>query len=323
MPIISRSSYPGPPWYQFNGHLQTILPSTLRPISPLPYERERLELTDGDFLDLDWLVAKGQQQLAILSHGLEGNSQRRYVVGMAKMFFQNHYDVLAWNCRSCSGTLNRLPRLYHHGDDQDLAAVVDHALTRKPYTRVVLIGFSMGGSLVLKYLGVRGREVPTPVQRAVAFSSPMDLADSIHQLERWSNFLYHRKFQRNLHQKIAAKAAQFPDLIDPTPLNHIRRWRDFDRHYSAPLHGFADPEQFYAAASAGNFLANIRRPALLVNALNDPILGPRCYPRQQAIKHPYFYLETPQKGGHVGFAWHRPDSCWSEHRALDFCQEQN
>ena len=125
MPIIKNSTYPNPPFYQFNGHLQTIIPGIFRKVKGVNYDRERLELSDGDFLDLDW-IRKGNKNIVLLSHGLEGDSDRQYILGAAKYFSQNGWDVLAWNCRSCSGEMNRNPRLYHHGDIEDIGTVVNH-----------------------------------------------------------------------------------------------------------------------------------------------------------------------------------------------------
>lgn len=160
MPII-HSPYPGPPAYQYNGHLQTIIPSLTRKVTGIPYERERLVLTDGDFVDLDWIKA-GKSRLVVLTHGLEGDSNRQYIRGTAKLFAQHNYDVLAWNCRSCSGEMNQAFRLYNHGEIGDLGEVIDHALRTIGYQEVVLVGYSMGGNITLKYLGVHGNRLPMP-----------------------------------------------------------------------------------------------------------------------------------------------------------------
>ena len=126
MPLV-YSAYPGPPAYQYNGHLQTIVPSLTRRVTGVTYERERLILADGDFVDLDW-VDNAQNRLVILTHGLEGDSNRQYIRGTARLFSQHNYDVLAWNCRSCSGEMNRAFRLYNHGEIGDISEVIDHAL---------------------------------------------------------------------------------------------------------------------------------------------------------------------------------------------------
>jgi len=201
MPLITKSTYPGSPWYQYNGHLQTIIPTTFRRVKDIYYERERLELPDGDFLDLDW-IDSGSRDLVILSHGLEGSSDRTYVKGMARFFHKQHWDVLAWNCRSCSGELNRNFKLYYHGDTEDISQVIDHVLAQKNYKRIVLIGFSMGGNITLKYVGTRGKALPEPISHAIAFSTPCDLKACTEVVESNKNRFYHNYFLNNLKAKI-------------------------------------------------------------------------------------------------------------------------
>lgn len=315
MPYLRSTSYPGPPFFQFNGHLQTILPA-FRKID-VPYERERIDLPDGDFLDLDW-IDRGSRRLAILSHGLEGNSDRPYMKGMARRFADGDWDVLAWNCRSCSEELNRRPCLYHHGEIGDIGQVIRHALRSKDYSEVVLIGFSMGGSILLKYLGVRADELPDPVSKGIAFSSPCNLAASAASLEDRSNVFYRRRFMRALEAKLRAKERQFPGLVDVSKFASVKVWRDFDEFFSAPLNGFDSAEEFYQQASAENFMTQIRVPVLLVNAWNDPILPAACTPVDLCRQHPSIYLETPQKGGHVGFSVLGWNYNWMEMRAWEF-----
>jgi uncharacterized protein len=324
MPLVPHSTYPGPPRYQLNGHFQTILPALTRKIQALHYQRERLELPDGDFVDLDWLDANSQD-LVILSHGLEGSTERVYMKAAAHFFHQKGMDVLGWNCRSCSGEMNRKLRLYNHGEIGDFGQVIEHALQRKRYQKIHLIGYSMGGSILLKYLGVHGKNIPEAIKTGIAFSSPCDLQGSIQTLEKRSNWFYRRKFFSSLSKKIKAKAEQFPGQIDLSKFDQIKTWRDFDEFYSAPINGYRDAEDFYFQASAQNFVEGITVPALLCNAMNDPILTPSCSPKHLAKHHPYFYVETPRKGGHVGFAIRNyPGSdYWLEHRALEFIEAHN
>lgn len=318
MPLIRKSSYPRPPRYQFNGHLQTVLPAILRRVHTA-YERERITLEDGDFLDLDWL-AGGSEQLVLLSHGLEGNSTRHYMMGMANLFFDQGWDVLAWNCRSCSGEMNRQFRLYNHGEIGDIGAVINHALRTKPYQRVLLIGFSMGGSILMKYLGVNGKAAPGPIIGGIAFSSPCDLEASVNALELPGNSFYKRRFFKSLSKKVEAKAALFPGRLDPGKLKEVGHWRDFDNYFSAPLSGYADADDFYRQASAKHYMGGTDRPILLVNAENDPILPPACSPVSLCATHPRLFLERPRQGGHVGFSLPRKPYAWSEYRALEFAR---
>jgi predicted alpha/beta-fold hydrolase len=298
--------------------METIVPALLRRVPKLPYKRERIETPDGDFLDLDWMTA-GHSQLAILSHGLEGNSSRRYIRGMAAAFSGQGWDVLAWNCRSCSGEMNRALRMYHHGASDDLDAVITRVLEKGQYKTIVLIGFSMGGSITIKYLGERGVDVPKEIRGGVAFSVPCDLPASASVLNRFPSQIYRRRFLRKLKAKIASKASQYPDDVDITDLQAIRDFDAFDTRYSAPISGFASLKQFYDYCSARNYVEGVRLPFLLVNALNDPMLPPSCFPVAAAKASDCFYLEMPRHGGHVGFSSSSRSAInWAEQRALDF-----
>ncbi len=316
MPILPRSSYPGPPWYQLTGHGQTILPAFRQ--FHLPYRRERLELADSDFLDLDWLQhPERSNQLVILTHGLEGNSQRPYIQSAAQYFFERGWDALAWNCRSCSEEMNRLPRLYHHGEIGDIQQVVKYAITND-YEKILLAGYSMGGSINTKYLSVNGKNVPKEVLGGVAFSSPFDLAASVDALEFRGNGLYKKRFLRQLGGKLMLKSARFPGILDMSRLPEVKRWRDFDEWFTAPLLGLSSADEFYRLASAKNFLAGLQHPVLLVNALNDPIIPLACSPIEQAKTHSFLELEMPKKGGHVGFSLSGVSHSWMDVRAWEF-----
>ena len=319
MPLIHSSSYPGPPRYQFNAHLQTICPAIFRKVH-VSYERERFLLSDGDFLDLDWLD-NGSRKLIVLTHGLEGNTDRHYMKGMAKMFAAQSWDILAWNCRSCSGEMNNKMRLYNHGEIGDLGEVIEHALQTKDYEKIVLIGFSMGGNINMKYLGVHGKEIPDALYKAVSFSAPCDLHSSVKKLDEPGSSFYKKRFLKKLEPKMKLKAQQYPDVIDFSRFKEIKGWEDFDTYFTVPLNGYKDPHDFYTQGSAVNFLSGITIPTLLVNAINDPILTPECFPKYIAETNPNFYLETPKEGGHVGFSLWRKDFSWSEYRAREWVDE--
>lgn len=321
MPVIKKSAYPGSPPYLYNSHLQTIIPSLLRRVKGVRYERERLELADGDFVDLDW-IDKKSKKLVVLTHGLEGDSYRQYMLGTAKLFAQHQYDVLAWNCRSCSGEMNRAFRLYNHGEIGDLSEVIAHALRTRQYEEMVLVGYSMGGNITLKYLGVYGKTAPDVIRRAVAVSAPTDLGTSAQLLDRPSNRFYRNRFMRKLLVKIRHKARQYPDRLDMTRLAQVRVWRDFDNFFSAPVNGYRDADDFYAQASAVNFMPGIVVPTLLLNAQNDPMLSPACSPADLAETHPCLFLETPRTGGHVGFMMSHDPHTYAERRALAFVQNE-
>lgn len=320
MPLIASNYHP--PRFLRHGHVATVL-SSLLPAPPAAWtHHERLELPDDDFLDLVWqrhLIgseAGTPRSLAILSHGLEGSLQAPYIRSMARTFGQAGWDVLAWNYRSCGGTPNRLLRSYHSGESGDLGLVINHAALTYPH--IALIGFSLGGNITLKYAG---EAPPHPsVRAAIAISAPVDLASSARALDhRRSNRLYLHRFLKTLKAKAAAKAQQFPGIMDPVRLARIRTIRDFDEHVTAPLHGFAGADDYWARASSLPHLTNIRLPTLLLNALNDPLLDRPSFPIVAALENPDFHLETPAHGGHVGFPDFRPSwQPWHERRALEF-----
>jgi len=321
MPLISDSAYQPVPWLA-NGHWQTITASILRQVPEVRYERERLELPDGDFLDLDWSrvePGRAAKRLTIISHGLEGSSERPYVRGMARAMNAAGFDALAWNYRGCGGEPNRLLRAYHLGDTEDLHAVIGHAVGEKNYREVFLTGFSAGGNVTLKYLGENPARVPAAVRRAAVFSVPTDLKAGSEHISRWQNQVYLRRFLASLRRKMLAKAAVLPGQLDLRDLEELRDFPQFDARFTAPLHGFASADAYYAHAASGQYLSGIRLPALLVNALNDPFLPPSCYPRAAAQASDFFCLETPVAGGHVGFNEAGPNGTYySERRAVEF-----
>ena len=315
MPLVESGFRP--PFILSNGHLQTILPAFLRRGLEVPFAAARLELEDGDFLDLGWLK-RGSRQLAILCHGLEGDTDAGYIRGMSAALAARGWDVLAWTFRGCSPREgNRLLQFYHSGETDDLRGVIRHVAD--PYERIVLVGFSLGGNIVLKYLG----EQP-PDQRiigAVAISAPVDLAASTRALDtRWSNRLYLRRFLKTLIAKVEAKAARFPDQLDLNGIRETRTFLQFDDRYTARIHGFRDADDYWGQSSSRQFLTRVGVPTLLLNALDDPFLPPECFPVPEAETNPHLFLETPAHGGHVGFVdWAAfGGSSWAERRAVEF-----
>lgn len=265
-------------------------------------------------------MRSGNDRLVVLTHGLEGDSRRQYMAGMARLFFANGWDVLAWNNRSCSGEMNRARRMYHHGDIDDLGLVVAHGIS-KGYKTVVLVGFSMGANQTLKYLGVKGANVPAEIAGGIAFSAPTDLEAGAAILDRPDNVIYKRRFLHYLSKKIKIKEQQYPGTFDLSLLPKVKKWRDFDEWFSAPLNGFENADHFYKEASARNFMFDTKVPVLLVQAANDPILPEVCYPVEACKSHPFISLEITNYGGHVGFMQHGSPHAWSEVRALDFAQK--
>jgi predicted alpha/beta-fold hydrolase len=301
------------PWFLFNRHIETIYPALLRKVNDVVYERKRLITPDDDFLDLDY-VRTGSKKAVIISHGLEGNTQRAYIKGMAKAFTKIGYDALTWNYRGCSEEINRQLRFYHSGATDDLDLIVRNATLQ--YNELFLIGFSLGGNLTLKYVGEKGDHLHPKVKKAVAFSVPIDLYSSCLQISQPGNWIYTKRFLKSLEAKVIAKSKIMAG-INPTYLQHIKTLMDFDEYYTAPLHGFASALDYYNKCSSKQFLETIKIPALLVNAQNDPFLSKECFVQNTA--NPLLTFEMPKHGGHVGFSlFNKSGLYWSELRAINF-----
>lgn len=320
MPIIRSSTYRPPP-LMANGHLQTILPSLLRRVRDVAYQRERMTTPDDDFIDLDW-SRNGSRHLALLCHGLEGSSRAPYMQGMVRALNQAGWDAVAYNYRGCSGEINRQLRAYHSGATDDLAIVHDHINRTQTYHSIGFVGFSLGGNLVLKYLGENGLSLAPGRHWAAAMSVPCDLKASARQLERAVNQVYNWRFLRTLIPKARWKARRYPGRIDTLRLKTVTSLKAFDDLYTAPVHGFRDAEDYWQRCSARKFLDHIRIPTLLINALNDPFLDRPCFPYDAARRNNMLFLETPRSGGHVGFlpySLHGP--FWHETRVVQFARE--
>jgi predicted alpha/beta-fold hydrolase len=298
----------------FNRHLETIYPALFRKIPAITCTQKRINTPDDDFLDLDWYTP-GSKKLVIISHGLEGNSQRAYVLGMVKAFTAIGYDVLAWNYRGCSHELNRKARFYHSGATDDLNTLVEHAWSLNQYKEINLVGFSLGGNLTLKYLGEQ-HSSGRLIANAVAISAPLDLASSCNELAKAANWLYVKRFLISLKKKVTEKA-KVMELPIATNLDSISTLREFDDQVTAPLHGFQDAADYYKKNSSLPYLNTIPNRTLILNALNDPFLSLECYPKK--IDNARITLEFPEHGGHVGFtAFKQNGLYWSELRATQF-----
>ena len=319
MPII-ESSYK-PRFYFKNGFISTVYSGLLRRVQ-LNQERERITLDDGDFLDLDWSYANQKSnELIILLHGLEGNGQRPYMTGTAKLFNSNNIDAVSVNFRGCSGEANSKYYSYHSGATEDLDAVIQHAISIKKYSKIYLKGISLGANIILKYLGEQ-KEVPNEVKSAIAVSVPCYLAGAAKELHHFKNKLYHDRFLRHLVNRLKIKQKQFPDKLSESDLKAINTLMDFDNVYTAKAHGFEDALDYYTRCSSLQFLSKINTPSLIINALNDSFLSPECYPVKEAKINPNLYLEMPNHGGHAGFI-DKKNVYYNEKRALEFVKNNS
>lgn len=315
MPVLDSKFKP--PFYFRRGLVATIYSGLVRKVS-IEQTRERLELEDGDFIDLDWSYAsKKSEKVVILLSGLEGHGQRPYITGAAKLFNQHGVDAISVNFRGCSGEPNRKYSAYHSGATEDLHAVVLHAIGQG-YSHIYLKGISLGGNLALKYLGERD-QVPLEIKACVAASVPCSLKHAAQQLHTFRNKPFHNRFKKSLVHSLKLKQAQFPDKISLAEVDTIKTLNDFDEIYTSQAHGFENAQDYYEQSSCLQFLPQIKVPTLVINALNDSFLTPECFPVKAAKNNPNLYLEMPKYGGHVGFI-QRGGFYYNERRALEFVE---
>lgn len=317
MPILD-STFKAPFFFR-KSFIATVYSGLFRKVN-LEQTRERLELADGDFIDLDWSYApEKSNKVIILLSGLEGHAQRPYLTGTAKLFNKNGIDAISVNFRGCSGEPNRKYYAYHSGATEDLHTVIMHAIENKIYDEVYIYGISLGGNLALKYLG-EGNDVPIQVKACIGISVPCSLQHSAKQLHSFINRPFHDRFKRRLVNSLRLKQSQFPEQISEEEVNSIKTLNDFDEVYTSRAHGFKNALDYYEKSSCLQFLPNIKVPSLIINALNDSFLTPECFPVKAAKNNPNLYLEMPKHGGHVGFI-QRGGVYYNEKRALEFVTE--
>jgi predicted alpha/beta-fold hydrolase len=305
------------PWWLRFGHLQTLWPTLCRKPPQVQFNRERLELPDGDFIDLDWITpGDDDAPLVLMLHGLGGSSQSSYASGVAQALKDKNLACVIIHFRGCSGEPNRLDRSYHSGDTADISHVASLLTQRYPGRVMGAVGFSLGGNVLLKWLGECGAEAP--VQAAVAVSVPYELNQAANALNRGFSRVYQWHLIRTLVLGIRRKFAlrQPPTTINPDQGSLASFWA-FDNEVTAPLHGFDDVHHYYADSSCGQFLDNITVPTLLIHAADDPFLPESAVPCAQSLPS-CVSLELSRTGGHVGFVaggkWPGNATYWLEDR---------
>jgi len=292
-----------------------------RPLLPVPFDRQRWETPDGDFLDVDEVPAEAGSPSLIVLHGLEGSSRSGQVVGLLWAAHRRGWRGFGINFRSCSGELNRLRRSYHAGETSDLAWIIQQVITKHPGEHVFCAGFSLGGNVLLKYLGERAAAVPPELKAAVAISTPFDLSLSVREMERGFSRVYMTRLLRKLRRKTLAKLERYPDLVDRNVLCAVRTVGQFDEVVTAPVHGFPSAAAYWTAASSKAFLSTIERPTLLINAQDDPFFPGPALPRQKVSQNPFLTAEFSLAGGHTGFIngqFPGGSTCWAEDRSMAF-----
>ncbi|HYV94437.1 MAG TPA: alpha/beta fold hydrolase [Chitinophagales bacterium] len=316
MPLLT-STYKAP-LLLCNGDVNTIAAPFLRRVKHVKYMRERITTPDNDFLDIDWLNSDSKK-IALIIHGLEASAKESYMKGMAKALYQSGYEVAAMNLRGCSGELNKQLRAYHSGSTDDIATVIRHILQNHYCDEMVLVGFSLGGNLALKYLGENGIALPSQIRKAMAISVPCDLEATAVHLDKPKNFLYRHRFLKTLKQKALLRIRNRGFPLDENKLSSIKTFRQYDNWFTAPLFGFTDASDYYSQSSSKQFIKRITIPTLILIAKDDPFFTEACFPYKECQDHEKVFLEMPEHGGHVGFILDVPwGNYYSEKRAIEF-----
>lgn len=295
-------NYVAPAWLP-GGHLQTIWPALYSRRSwrvLAPYRRERWPTPDGDFIDVDWLQAPTCSTMLVLFHGLEGSSASHYAHAFADFCREQGLGFVVPHFRGCSGELNHGPRAYHSGDFEEVGWILAR-LRQQHLGAIVVVGISLGGNALLRWAEEMGEQAAHVVDAVASVSSPIDLAASGRAIGRGFNRqVYTRMFLNTMKPKAMKKLQQHPGLFDADALHAARDLYAFDKVFTAPLHGFKSTEDYWARASAKPHLHQIRIPALVLNACNDPLVPAQCLPQPQDVGH-WVTLWQPAHGGHVGF----------------------
>lgn len=286
-----------PAWWLPGPHLQTLWPNLLRRRPCVALRRGRLELPDGDFLDLDWTTGSAGPLVLVL-HGLEGRSSSHYAAGLMQAVHACGMRAVLMHFRGCSGEPNRLERSYHSGETGDLEHVVRVLREREPGTPLAAVGYSLGGNVLLKWLGERGEQAP--LAAAVAVSVPFDLHRAAWRLERGLSRLYQWALLRSLRRSVGRKFRRRTAPFDLTAVAQLASFRAFDGHVTAPLHGFRDADDYYTRSSCGQYLKRIAIPTLVLHALDDPFMTADAVPAAAELSEK-ITLELSARGGHVGF----------------------
>ncbi len=311
-----------PAWWLPGPHLQTLAPLLYRRGLRVPLQRERVELPDDDFLDLDWTLGRQEGPLVLILHGLGGSSRSHYVVGLLTALHRVGVRAVVMHLRGCSGEPNRLTHSYHAGATGDLGWVVDYLQTTCPATPLAAIGYSLGGNLLLKWLGERPER---RLHTAVAVSVPFELHHAASRLNSGLSQIYQRVLLRCLKHSMRTKC-QDPTYKLPFHIEELARIKDFyqfDDRVTAPLHGFANAAEYYERTSCRRYLKRIQTPTLILHAQDDPFTRPEAIPLHDELSS-QVSLEVCEHGGHVGFITGcRPwqPRFWLEERILAHLRE--
>ena len=312
-----------PPWWLASAHLQTLAGKFLRAAPSVMLTTERIETPDGDFLDIDWMPETDPSApLVLLLHGLEGHTKRGYMVQTYLALADRGMRAVGLNLRGCSGEANRAPRFYHSGETEDVCFVIGLLRERFPTRPLMAIGFSLGGNVLLKFLGEQGAQNAAPVSAAVAISVPYDLLAGAIALEQGVMAkIYSGYFLRSLLAKVRAKKEILANILDLDAVWASGTVRQFDDAATATLHGFAGAEDYYQKSSSNRFVQSVRIPTLLLHSRDDPFLPPAALPLSAIEANPFLTLIFTDRGGHVGFFEGGPPwnpAFWMEEQSASF-----
>lgn len=318
-------------WFT-GGHAQTLAayawPRTHRYRSIK--DEERLFDTGPDVKVLGhcrWQQNRTEHPTVILWHGIEGSSASTYMFGTADKAFAAGFNVIRMNLRTCGGTEHLTSTIYHGGLTDDLREVVRQLIERDGLKRLFLVGFSLGGNMVLKLSGEFGEDVPDEVLAVCAVSPSVDLHASAELIIKRSNWIYHRDFVYRLKQRMRTKHKLFPHHYDISELGSVRTLREFDNRFTAKFHGFAGVDDYYTRASSLRVIDQIQVPTLIIHAQDDPFIPFHPLLDPAVTNNPYILLIGPERGGHVAFlsasAGKDPDVFWAENRVVEFCRLAN
>jgi predicted alpha/beta-fold hydrolase len=286
-----------PAWWCRNPHLQTLWPVLFRRHLRPTLRRERLEIPDGDFIDVDWTMNESGP-IVILLHGLEGSSRSHYARSMLATLPRHGFRAVLMHFRGCSGEPNRLARAYHSGETGDFDFLVSTLRARAPDTPLAAIGYSLGGNVLLKWLGERG--VQAPLRAAVAVSVPFLLHESVNRMSHGFSRLYQWHLLKSLKRNVHRKSDQHPAPVPLPELEKITNFYEFDDRITAPLHGYQGAMHYYTTASSRQYLNRIHIPTLIVHAKDDPFMRESVVPQPEELS-PAIEFHMHRYGGHVGF----------------------
>ena len=320
MPILKDTSFQ--PKHLFNNKHFNTLYRYFKTDYTIPFQRKRIDTPDNDFLDLD--IASVSSDTAIIAiHGLEGSSHSSYIKSLAHYFNNKKTDVIAVNLRSCSGELNKKLPSYHSGKTEDLATVISYAIDQLNYKNIFLVGYSLGGNIVLKYMGEYAGKIPKEVKASVGISVPCDLKGSAMTISKKTNSFYKNNFLKTLKEKSLKKLEIHKNhTLNTKKIKNASTFKEFDDAFTAPSNGFKNAEDYWKQSSCNNYLPLINKPTLLITALDDPFLNEQCYPFKTAKNHKDFSILATQKGGHVGFceSFDMQNNLWLEKTIYRFFQ---